>query len=308
MTNTERQRPAVLSVGRIYCDVVFTGTPRMPVAGREVFAEDVTIAAGGGAYIAAAYFAGCSRPVSLVARLGTDSMSAGLEDELQASGVDLSFLDRADDAGPQVTVVIVEGSERAFLSRRAGSARPATLGQALAWPGAGHLHVAEYATLAEIPSLVADAKARGLTVSLDPSWDETLIRRPDLVGKCSGVDVFLPNAEEALAITGEATAEAAIAVLAPHFPVVALKAGAAGAYVAAGGTVEHLAAREVPVVDTTGAGDAFNAGFVDAWLDGAPPCRCLEAGVAQGSIAVQRAGGARALARVEGRSAGAARA
>ncbi len=68
---------------------------------------------------------------------------------------------------------MVEGGERAFLSRRAGSARPAIAGRmALADPAARHLHIAEFATLAEIPELVTAAKRAGLTVSLDPSWDE----------------------------------------------------------------------------------------------------------------------------------------
>lgn len=295
MKKHESRGPGVLSVGRIYCDIVFTGAGTMPVLGREVFAEDVTIAAGGGAYIAGAYFASCSRPVALVARLGTDRLSAGLEGELEASGVDLRYLDRTADAGPQMTVVIVNGSERAFLSRRAGGARPSTLDDALSWREAGHLHIAEYATLAEIPSLVADAKSRGLTVSLDPSWDESLIRRPDLIEKCAGVDIFLPNLEEAFAITGKATSEDALAMLSPAFPLVALKAGGGGAFVSSGDGVLHRPARDVPVVDTTGAGDAFNAGFVDAWLDGASPAECLEAGIAKGSIAVQRAGGAQSL-------------
>ncbi|MGP9820870.1 carbohydrate kinase family protein, partial [Salinarimonas sp. NSM] len=234
MIERDRRTGAVLSVGRIYCDLVFTDLDAFPALGREVYARDLAIVAGGGAYIAAAHLAALGRPTALVARLGLDRLSAGLDDELGASGADLRFLDRAAEAGPQVTVAVATRDERAFLTRRAGRARPATLERALAWGEAVHLHIAEYATLAEIPDLVARARDHGLTVSLDPSWDDALIRSGGLIEACEGVDVFLPNLEEALAITGEARAEAALEALAARFPVVALKAGADGALLAAG--------------------------------------------------------------------------
>ncbi len=292
MTSGNDQRRAVLSVGRIYCDLIFTGLDRMPVLGREVFADDLTIAAGGGAFISAAHFADIGRHAALVGRLGHDPLSHAIERQLETSGIDLGFMERADDAGPQVTVASVLGSERAFLTKRAGRAEPATLEDALAWGMAGHLHIAEYATLAEMPDLVPRARAAGLTVSLDPSWDDTLIGDPGLIAACHGVDVFLPNLEEARVITGESAPEAMCARLAEHFPVVVIKAGSDGAYLAASKLCIHAPAEAVKVVDTTGAGDAFNAGFVDAWLDGGTPQRCLSAAIRAGSKAVQVAGGA----------------
>ncbi|WP_029029476.1 carbohydrate kinase family protein [Salinarimonas rosea] len=296
MSQRDRRTGAVLSVGRIYCDLVFTDLDAFPALGREVYARDLAIVAGGGAYIAAAHLAALGRATALVARLGLDRLSAGLDDELGASGVDLRFLDRARDAGPQVTVAIAAREERAFLTRRAGRARPATLERALAWGEAVHLHIAEYATLAEIPDLVSRAREHGLTVSLDPSWDDALIRAPGLIEACDGVDVFLPNLEEALAITGETSAPAALDVLAARFPLVALKAGPDGALLAAGAVRRHASARAVPVVDTTGAGDAFNAGLVHAWLAGAAPERILAEAIGAASVAVQGPGGRGALA------------
>jgi len=291
MNAGSEKRPAVLSIGRIYCDLIFTGLASLPEPGREVFARDMKMAAGGGAFIAAAHLAHTGRQVALVARLGTDFLSAGLENELRESGADLRFLERSPGAGPQVTVAAVIGNDRAFLSRRAGSALPATLDDALDWHVAGHLHIAEYATLDEIPDLVDRAKAKGLTVSLDPSWDETLIYDPGFIGKCAGVDVFLPNIEEAAAITGTEDPVAAAKILSEAFPIVALKAGADGAWLAASGRLLHKPADDVPVIDTTGAGDAFNAGFLDGWLSGESEEACLAAGVTFGSYAVQAAGG-----------------
>jgi len=294
MSNTFKT-PAVLSIGRIYCDLIFTGLEALPQPGREVFAADMKIVAGGGAFISAAHFAHVGRSVALVARLGTDSLSQGLMPDLTMEGLDLRFLEVSDEAGPQVTVASVIGDDRAFLSRRAGTAQPSTLEEALRWESAKHLHIAEYATLHEIPDLIKEAKSTGLTVSLDPSWDETLIYSADFLKNCAGVDIFLPNSAEAEALTGERDASKALDILSQHFPVVALKAGAEGAWVRVADTAMHLPSEKVEVIDTTGAGDAFNAGFIDRWIDGRCALDCLEAGVQRGSLAVQARGGASAL-------------
>ncbi|MCZ7887254.1 MULTISPECIES: carbohydrate kinase family protein [Agrobacterium] len=286
------EKTAVISVGRIYCDLIFTGLDELPVLGRELFARDMEIAAGGGAFIAAAHFAHIGRPVALLARLGTDTFSRDIGEKMARSGVDLQFLEHSADAGPQVTVATVVGQDRAFLTRRAGAAQPSTLDAAFAWENARHLHIAEFATLHEMPDLVSRAKASGLSVSLDPSWDASLIYDKGLLQACAGVDVFLPNLEEAEAITGHSDPEIAIRALSEAFPVVALKGGAQGAWVSSQRGLRHVAAQKVPVIDTTGAGDAFNAGFLDAWLEGQDEQRCLKAGVAAGSLAVQAAGGA----------------
>ncbi|MCO5731211.1 carbohydrate kinase family protein [Rhizobium sp. SSA_523] len=292
MTMQAPMPSAVLSIGRLYCDLIFTGLDSLPVLGREVFSSGMKLAAGGGAYIAAAHIHHVGRQVALVARLGSDALSREVATELASSGIDLRFVEHADDAGPQVTVAAVMGHDRAFLTKRAGSARPATLPAALDWSLAKHLHIAEYATLHEMPDLVREAKAKGLSVSLDPSWDSTLIYDKHLLEACEGVDLFLPNREEVEAITGLKDPEAALDRLLEIFPHVALKDGASGAWVAAKGFRLHHPAEPVPVIDTTGAGDAFNAGFLNAWLDDTPLEDCLHAGISAGSLAVQAAGGA----------------
>lgn len=285
----------VLCLGRTYCDLVFTGLPGLPVLGREIFAQNIAIVPGGGAFITAAHLVSLGCSAFLVSRLGHDALSNGLETALAESGVDLAFLERAADAGPQLTVAIVQHQDRAFLSHRAGHGRPATLQAALSAPGIHHLHIAEYATLAELPGLVSEAKRLGLTVSLDPSWDEALLHHPAFLETCRGIDLFLPNMEEVAAITRSDDLEQAIALLSGHFPTVVVKKGAEGATLASGGERLSLAAPQVEVVDTTGAGDAFNAGFIRHWLRGEGQRSCLAAAIEAGSTSVQAAGGATAL-------------
>jgi sugar/nucleoside kinase (ribokinase family) len=285
----------MLSLGRIYCDMVFNGLDAMPVLGREQFANDFSITPGGGALITAAHAVAMGRPTALLARYGTDGVSQALEGQIQALGIDLSFLDRADDAGPQVTVVIVQDSERAFLSRRAGTALPQTFEAALESADAKHLHIAEYATLHEIPHAVSAAVDRGLTVSLDPSWDAELIRDPAFFERAAGVSVFLPNLEEARELSRTDDPEAALDFLAGHFPIVAIKCGGDGALLSMHGQKYRRSTPVVDIVDTTGAGDAFNAGFLHAWLDGADGAQCLASAIASGTSSVQAVGGTGSL-------------
>jgi sugar/nucleoside kinase (ribokinase family) len=146
-----------------------------------------------------------------------------------------------------------------------------------------------------MPDAIAAAKRHGLTVSIDPSWDDQLIRDPRFFDICAGADIFLPNQEEAHALTGESDPVLALEKLARHFPVVALKCGGDGAYLAVDGQTLHLPSPAVEVIDTTGAGDAFNAGFLHAWLNGAAGSECLAAAIAVGTKSVQASGGTGSL-------------
>ena len=222
------ERHLVVSIGRLYCDIVFRGFDALPQLGEERFAREVSVVPGGGGFITAAHLTALGAPAALLARIGLDPLSQAIAPALAESGVDLRWLERAPEAGPQPTVVMVQGGERAFLSRRAGTARPATLNEALVDAAVRHLHVAEFATLAEIPELVSSARQAGLTVSLDPSWDDAWIRDPALVRKARGTDIFLPNAAEARAITGCENLDEAGRGLARDFPIVVIKDGEQG--------------------------------------------------------------------------------
>ncbi|WP_048646372.1 carbohydrate kinase family protein [Nitratireductor soli] len=285
MTPSDRSG-RVLSVGRLYCDLIFTGLPKMPTLGEEVFAGGLSIKPGGGAFITAAYLAALGRPVTLASALPSGPFAAALKSELEASGVDLSASEPSPDgADPQITVAMAAGAERAFLTRRSGPAVPASFAAVLADGGFAHLHIGELATLVEAPSLVPLARSAGLTISLDCSWDDAVLARDDLAALIASVDVFLPNETEAdrLGIAERAP---------PPAPLTVVKRGAQGSVALNAEGAVFVKARPVEVIDSTGAGDAFNAGFVDAWLSGQPVERCLRAGNRCGAEAVTRIGGA----------------
>jgi sugar/nucleoside kinase (ribokinase family) len=154
---------------------------------------------------------------------------------------------------------------------------------------ARHLH----AYVDEAPELEAIAHARGMTVSLDAWGGHTWSSSRSLPEILSNAEVLLSNAAEATAMTGEPEPERALEALAAHSGCVVIKLGAAGAIGLAGGHREAVPADRVEIVDTTGAGDSFNAGFLAGWLGGMALKESLTLGVICGGGAVGDYGGYR---------------
>ncbi|QCO57025.1 carbohydrate kinase (plasmid) [Pseudorhodobacter turbinis] len=279
----------VLCTGRLYCDLVMSGLSAAPEPGQEVYASGLVLAAGGGAYITAAYLAALGRGAGLAAVLPAEPFAGAIATELSGAGLDLGACSlAAPGMEPQITVAMILDGDRAFVTRRAGLAFPEALGAAVDSGAWDHLHIGELASLVESPQVIARAKAAGMTISLDCSWDAKVLARDDLAQVMQGVDIFFPNRAEAdmLAYHGRLA------------PLVVVKEGAAGARaISAKGSI-HRPAVVTEVVDTVGAGDAFNAGFLDRWLFGAGLADCLDAGAHTASAAVARQGGARGLGRL----------
>jgi sugar/nucleoside kinase (ribokinase family) len=142
-----------------------------------------------------------------------------------------------------------------------------------------------------LPAWLGSVRSRGISTSIDTNWDphETWALAHEAIAQA---DVFLPNAAELRAVTGLADVEAAGHAIAAAGTAVALKNGADGGilWTPDGG---RATADVVPVdvVDTTGAGDSFDAGFLAAYVGGHPPAECLRQAVAAGSLSTRAAGG-----------------
>ena len=268
----------VACAGRLYCDLVFTGAPRLPELGTEVFCEGLTLAAGGGAFITAAWLRALDRPSALVAVAPAEPFGRSCRDAIREAGIVDLCVPAPAGADPQVTVAIPHGGDRAFLTRRPGAALPTTpLANLL--NGMRHLHVGELATLAEHPGLIAEARALGLTVSADCAWDD--VAPAGAAALIDALDLFLPNEREMEKLGADGVR--------PDPSRTVVKRGAAGA--TSHGGAHRALAPTTQVVDATGAGDAFDAGYLDAWLAGADPETCLRAGVRCGTAAVRGTGG-----------------
>ncbi len=130
-----------------------------------------------------------------------------------------------------------------------------------------------------------------MTCSLDTNWDPTGSWDGGLAACLKRCDLFFPNEAEALHITGMSDIDAAAASLAESVPVVAIKRGAAGAMVRSGKRTFCASAPQVEIVDTTGAGDAFDAGYMYGFLHQLPTERCLALAIACGCLSARAAGG-----------------
>ncbi|MBM3120943.1 MAG: ribokinase, partial [Chloroflexi bacterium] len=135
-------------------------------------------------------------------------------------------------------------------------------------------------------------RARRMQVVMDGnSYGSARLSTPRVRRAVSAVDILMPNADEACRLTGEVDLLRALRRLAEHTPCVVVKDGAGGAYAFEAGKLAYAPALPVTPVDTTGAGDAFDAGFLAARLEGRPLAECLQWGNIVGGLSTLAAGG-----------------
>lgn len=292
----------VLVVGPTYADLVFGGLERLPDWGEEVFARSFQMTAGGSAITAIA-LARLGHRVALVAGLGDDALGAGVRRLLDAEGIDLTFARGPAGAATPVTAVLTGARDRAFATHLGAGGSAGDLAAALRATGAEHVHVAGFPAVLTDPDLVATARAAGASASFDPGWDERALADPRVRAAARAVDLLLPNRMEAARLVAEPLlggaedARALLARLAAERPagVTVVKDGAAGAWGwGPDGATRHATAPQVLAVDPTGAGDVFDAGFLDAWWAGLPLDACLARGAWCGARATTAYGGATA--------------
>ncbi len=290
--------PRVLVVGDLITDVVAV-LAGPPVTGSDSPAE-IRFTGGGQAANTAAWLGALGVPVTLVGAVGDDGPGRDRVAELERGGVDCAVT-RVPDAPTGTVIVLATPEERTMVTERGANLRltPEAVDAALAAaPDAGHLHLSGYTLLdagsrpAGLRALAA-ARERGLTVSVDAASAAPLRR----VGAAAfltwvrGADLLLVNAEEATVLAGGLDPAAQGRVLSASARRVVVKRGAAGAvWVDRDATIAVEPARRMSVVDPTGAGDAFAAGLLDAWLTGASPEAALRRAGDLGASAVGQVG------------------
>lgn len=157
----------------------------------------------------------------------------------------------------------------------------------------------QHALRPDLPSLFEDAHRAGASTPIDPNWDPTEEWDAGLLGLLDRTDLFLPNSSEARAITCVDDIDVAAEILREHGGTVGVKFGQGGGLAMQGGEVVRSEAIPASVVDTAGAGDSFDAGFVGGRLAGWPLARCLSLAVACGSLSTQGVGGTAAQPTME---------
>jgi sugar/nucleoside kinase (ribokinase family) len=291
----------VLVAGDANLDLVLRGdvVPRFGQAEQLLDGADLVL--GSSAGICAAGLARLGVDTALVARVGADVFGARTRELLADAGVDTSAVAVTEEP-TGVSVILSAPDDRAILTLTGAlaSLTGEDVRAALESTGATHLHVASFFLVPqlarELPEVLGRARERGVTTSLDTNWDPA--ERWHGVAEClPHLDVLLPNAQEAVALArslGEdpADAVAASVALARRGPLVVVKDGAEGGFAARpDGTVVRAAGLVLDVVDTTGAGDSFDAGFLAAWLAGLSLEEAVRWAAVAGSLSTRAAGG-----------------
>jgi ribokinase len=287
---------SVVVVGDVATDVVVV-LQGEPAPGSDRPASIRTRGGGAGANVAF-HLAGLGVPVTLAGCVGDDATGAGLRGELAAAGVRLAL--RTVPGVPTGTVVslVEQGGQRSMLADR-GANLALEPDDVPAVPPGGHVHLSGYTLLDPGPraaglAALSVAVAAGCTVSVDPASTGPLrgygVQR--WLEDTASATVLLPNADEARLLTGCGDVADAARALAGRHPVVAVSLGGDGAVWASGNVLVHRPAHATDVVDTTGAGDAFAAGLLAAWLGArdVDPGDALDAGLALAAAVVRRPG------------------
>ena len=290
-----KPRYDLLVAGEINPDLILSGNVDVAFGQVEKLVDSALLTVGSSSAIFACGAARLGLRVAFTGVCGDDTFGHFMLAELNSRGVDTSNVMVHPDGQTGLSLILNRGSDRAILTY------PGLIAALTAddltnkmLSNGRHLHVGSYflqtALQAGLPDLFSRAHALGLTTSLDTNWDPSgLWHGFDQL--LEQVDVLLPNVKEALSLTGTDDPGFAIKHLNECCPVVAIKMGAEGAVACSGEDTVHAPAVKVAVVDTVGAGDSFDAGFLYGYLNGWRLERSLQLAVACGSLSTRGVGG-----------------
>jgi sugar/nucleoside kinase (ribokinase family) len=286
----------LLVAGEINPDLILTDPNLEPrFSQTEILVEDTTLTAGSSSVIFSCGAARLGLRVAFIGVVGNDFFGAFMLDVLKSRAVDISNVIVDENQTTGLSVILNRINDRAILTHMGAiNALHSEQVTDQLLVQTRHLHVASYFLQTSLQPGMADlfqrAQTLDLTTSLDTNWD------PE--EKWVGVDellklttVFLPNESEALSLTGASTVEEAAERLAAQASIVAIKLGADGGLAFDGESFYRTPIIPVDVLDTVGAGDTFDAGFIYGFLQGWPLERCLKLGVVCGSLSTRLAGG-----------------
>jgi len=269
------------------------GTTEPEFGQKEKLVDGYNLAMGGSACIFACQCAKLGLKTTGAGSVGHDSFGTFMLDCLAKDGVDTSFVRTNKEKTALTLCLNKQGGDRSILTYMGAMDTVQKEWLAELLPQTRHLHICSYYLLKSLqtayPNLLKQAKSLGITVSLDTNWD------PD--EKWQGkeileyVDIFLPNENELMLITGKNNAQDALHTAGVTVSTIAVKCGPDGAYAYHKGEIIKCGALPVTVTDTVGAGDSFNGGFIYGFLSGLSIADCLKAGTTCGSLNVSKPGG-----------------
>jgi sugar/nucleoside kinase (ribokinase family) len=296
----------ILVVGEINPDIIVSDPDPVPAFGEvERVVGSIRMTVGSSSAIFACGAARLDLRVAFCGVVGDDAFGRFMLEELAKRGVDVSACIVDPDRPTGATVILASGTDRAILTAMGAigaldvEAVPSVIVDRVRHLHSGGFFLQE-TSRDRLPAFFAEARERDLTTSFDTNWDPTERWDGGVAEMLRSTDIFFPNAAEARRIARVDGIEEAARALASTGaigridggPIVAVKLGADGALACrADGPIVRVPAMALKPVDSTGAGDSFNAGFLRTWLDGGELRDCLEFGVVCGGLSTRAAGG-----------------
>jgi sugar/nucleoside kinase (ribokinase family) len=287
--------------GELNLDLILYGLPEQLPPERELLADRMMLTLGASSAIVAHNLAALGSRVGFQTRIGDDPLGKIALERLAQSTVDVSRVRQIAGSTTTGLTVILHHDEWRNMLTYAG-----TIAE-LSWDDldldyladSRHFHLSSYylqrALRPRIGELFRLLKSKGLSISLDTNDDPDDRWEGDLHSILQHVDIFLPNEREACKAAGTEDVEAAVRKLAELVPLVVVKLGRKGAMAIRDGQRFTSPPLEVTPVDTVGAGDSFDAGFLHEYLKGSDLPTCLASGNRAGALSTTRPGGTEAF-------------
>lgn len=290
----------VTIVGELNLDLILYGLPETLPVERELLADGMRLTLGSSSAIVAHNLAALGSRVGFVSCIGGDSFGDIALQRLSASGVHVEEVVRHAHAQTGLSVILQHENSRNILTYPGTifDLKPEHIDFDYV-SSARHFHFSSFylqrGLRPHVASLFRRLKEKGLTISIDTNDDPEDEWKSDIEEVLRHVDIFLPNAREAQQIAGIQNIEDAISKLASMVPLVVVKLGEKGALAQRGADRFTSAAMKIEVVDAVGAGDSFDAGFLNRFLQGDELQSCLDAGNIAAALSVTRVGGTEAF-------------
>lgn len=282
--------------GDVNIDLVIPGVSKFPEPGQEDETEVMETMVGGGAALFTLGLGKLGLHPVFQGSVGDDLYGRFILEEFAGRHVDTQLLEVSKTLKTGISISFTNEKDRSFLTMR-GTNENLDISRASldAVAQARHIHVTGYAGSRNHDVYLAFLKEvkekTDTTVSLDMGWDSSGEWKREVYELFPLVDVLFMNETEAIHYGRKDTAEEAGLSFAQHCPVVVIKLGAKGSVAFADGTCHRKERYRVNAVDTTGAGDSFNAGFIYGYLRGRSIPECLCCGNGCGALSVTALGG-----------------
>jgi ribokinase len=292
---------SICVIGNLNIDLIIRQVPHLPAWGQEVLGTShMQVSSGQAGYLSFA-LSRLGIPPNLIGNVGEDMLGKQILADLDAYGIDLRGIWVTPGGQTGITVAIVrEDGERAFVSNLGCLTDFSEQTILNRWDLVKEASIVCLVGTFVLPGLaypsifrlLADARQAGKITMLDTGWDSagwTADTQAGMRSILKQVTLFMPNLDEARAITGKENVGDAAAALQDLGPeLVVIKCGAQGSYARRGETVRQVPACSVQVFDAVGAGDVFNSGFLYALLQKWPLEDCLKFGNSASSLYISR--------------------